>query len=54
MAQKEQIDGLKTMANKEKRSRSKKRPRKYQKKLTLYGMEFEKVVDAVLKYKPKK
>jgi hypothetical protein len=42
------------MAKKEKHSRFKKNPRKYQKKLTLYGMEFEKVVDAVLKYTPEK
>jgi hypothetical protein len=31
-----------------------KKPRKYQKKLSLYGMKFDQVVAAVLKYKPKK
>jgi hypothetical protein len=29
-------------------------PKPYQKKLSLYPMSFEQVVDAVLRYKPKK
>jgi len=30
------------------------KPRKYQKKLSLYPKTFQQVVDTVLKYKPKK
>lgn len=32
----------------------KRKPRKYQSKLTLYPLTFEQVVDTVLAYKPKK
>lgn len=32
----------------------KRKPRKYQSKLTLYPMTFEQVVDTVLRYKPPK
>jgi len=32
----------------------KRKPRKYQSKLTFYPMTFEQVVDRVLKYKPPK
>ena len=32
----------------------KRKPRKYQSKLTLYPMTFEQVVDAVLKHRPQK
>jgi hypothetical protein len=36
------------------KSKKKKRPRKYQKPLSLYPMTFGQVVDTVLKYKPKR
>jgi len=35
-------------------AKTKSRPKQYQKKLTLYPMSFEEVIDKVLKYKPKK
>jgi len=41
------------MKKSDKRTRTKKRG-KYQKKLSLYGLKFEGVVEAVLKYRPKK
>jgi hypothetical protein len=31
-----------------------KKPRKYRKKLSLYGLKLEQVADSILKYKPKK
>jgi hypothetical protein len=41
------------MAKTQSRNRSKKKPKTYQKKLSLYPLTLEQVVDTVLKYKPK-